>query len=176
MSLAIYINMIHRTLKIHQVVTAHHNTHLDQTSQSEQQTSPRVSPRSSSSLDLGTLGPLKLEHEPPVPRLISKSSLRRLHNCLNQQGQRRRFIEFRVEEENSVSLVRTTTDSEFENSFLPFCGALPSPSEGPSEDDCHSSSLSFSPPEPQWLPLLIARVVSSKARKVCRALKKKFSR
>lgn len=175
-SLPIYIKMIHRTLKVHQVVTAHQDETFRSEKQPSPQPSPQSSPRSSSSLDLRALGPLKLEHDPPIPRLISKSSLRRLHNCLNQQGQRRRFIEFRVEEEDAVSLVRTPTDLEYEDSFLPFCGALTPPYGRSSEDTCHSSSPSSSQPEPQWLALVIARVVSSKARKSCRALKKKFSR
>ncbi|KAI3256773.1 hypothetical protein DTO006G7_3115 [Penicillium roqueforti] len=165
-----------RTLKVHQVVTAHQDETFRSEKQPSPQPSPQSSPRSSSSLDLRALGPLKLEHDPPIPRLISKSSLRRLHNCLNQQGQRRRFIEFRVEEEDAVSLVRTPTDLEYEDSFLPFCGALTPPYGRSSEDTCHSSSPSSSQPEPQWLALVIARVVSSKARKSCRALKKKFSR
>ncbi|KAI2702415.1 hypothetical protein DTO012A7_8514 [Penicillium roqueforti] len=165
-----------RTLKVHQVVTAHQDETFRSEKQPSPQLSPQSSPRSSSSLDLRALGPLKLEHDPPIPRLISKSSLRRLHNCLNQQGQRRRFIEFRAEEEDAVSLVRTPTDLEYENSFLPFCGALPPPYARSSEDTCHSSSPLSSQPEPQWLARVIARVVSSKARKSCRALKKKFSR
>lgn len=166
-----------RTLEVHQVVTTHHNTrHPDQPSQSEQHPSPQSSHRSS--LDLGTLGPLKLEHEPPAARLLGKSSLHRLYDRISQHDPRRTLTESR-NEEDSVSLATTATDSEYENCFLPFCGALPPQSGESSATTSTSLSPSPSPPtnhEPQWLPLVVARVVSKKARKACRALKKKFSR
>ncbi|KAJ6143640.1 hypothetical protein N7471_003093 [Penicillium samsonianum] len=170
-----------RTLEVHQVVTTHRNTHHnthrhDQTSRSEQQPSPQSSRPSSP--DLRSLGPLKLEHEPPIRRVLTKASLRQLYDRINQYDRRRTFTEFRNEEDDSVSLATTATDSEYENCFLPFCGALPSPSEEYSAASSASSSPSPSPPtnhEPQWLPLLVARVVSSKTRKAYRALKKKLS-
>ncbi|KAF4769900.1 hypothetical protein N7455_006438 [Penicillium solitum] len=166
-----------RTLEFHQVATTQHSTrHPDQPSESEQHPSPQSSRRSS--LDLRALGPLKLEHEPPAARLIGKSSLRRLYDRISQHDPRRTFTEFR-NEEDSVSLATTATDSEYEHCLLPFCGALPPQSGESSATTSTSPSPSPSPPtnhEPQWLPLVVARVVSSKARKACRALKKKFSR
>ncbi|CAI7604791.1 unnamed protein product [Penicillium palitans] len=166
-----------RTLEVHQVVTTQHNTrHPDQQPQSEQHPSPQLSGRSS--LDLRTLGPLKLEHEPPAARLLGKSSLRRLYDRISQYDPRRTFTEFH-NEEDSVSLATTATDSEYENCLLPLCGALPPQSGESSATTSTSPSPSPSPPtnhEPQWLPLVVARVVSSKARKACRVLKKKFSR
>ncbi|KAJ5940924.1 hypothetical protein N7516_001092 [Penicillium verrucosum] len=166
-----------RTLEVHQVVTTHHNTHHpDQPSQSEQHQSPQSSHRSS--LDLGALAPLKLEHEPPATRLLGKSSLHRLYDRIGQHDPRQTFTEFR-NEVDSASLATTDTDSEYESCLLPFCGALPPQSGESSATASTSPSLSPSPPtnhEPQWLPLVVARVVSSKALKAYRALKKKFSR
>ncbi|KAJ5516520.1 hypothetical protein N7527_008080 [Penicillium freii] len=166
-----------RTLEVHQVVTTQHNIHHpDQSYQSAQHSSPQSSSRSS--LDLRTLGPLKLEHEPPAARLLGKSSLHRLYDRISQYDPRRTFTEFR-NEEDSVSLATTATDSEYENCLLPFCGALPPQSGESSATTSTSPSPSPSPPannEPQWLPLVVARVVSNKARKAYRALKKKFSR
>lgn len=159
------------------MVTTQHNTrHPDQPPQSEQHPSPQSSGRSS--LDLRTLDPLKLEHEPPAARLLGKSSLRRLYDRISQYDPRRTFTEFH-NEEDSVSLATTATDSEYENCLLPFCGVLPPHSGESPATTSTSPSPSPSPPtnhEPQWLPLVVARVVSSKARKACRALKKKFSR
>ncbi|KAJ5511840.1 hypothetical protein N7453_003943 [Penicillium expansum] len=166
-----------RTLEVHQVVTTHHNTHHpDHPSRSEQHQSPPSSRRSST--DLQSVGPLKLEHQPPVARLLGKSSLRRLYDRISQHDPRRTFTEFRIEKD-LISLATTATDSEYENCFLPFCGALAPQSGESSVTTSTSPSPSPSPPtshEPQWLPLVIAQVVSSKARKACRVLKKKFSR
>ncbi|KGO75256.1 hypothetical protein PITC_011090 [Penicillium italicum] len=166
-----------RTLEVHQGVTTHHNPrHPDQLSRYEQYQSPQSSRRSST--DLQNAGPLKLEHQPPVARLLDKPSLSLLYDRISHHDPMRSFIEFRIEED-LVSLATTATDSEYENSFLPFCGALPPQSGKSSAATSTSPSPSPSPPtnhEPQWLPLVVARVVSSKVRKACQALKKKFSR
>ncbi|KAG0154957.1 hypothetical protein PDIDSM_530 [Penicillium digitatum] len=164
-----------RTLEVHQVVTAHHNTHYpDQPSRSEKHPSPWSS--RCSSTDLQTQGPLKLEHQPSAARLLGKSSLGRLYDQISQHKPRRTFTEFLIEED-TISLATTATDPEYENSFLPFCGALPPQSGESSASTSTSPSPSTSPPtnhEPQWLPLVVAQVVSSKARKAYRVLKKKF--
>ncbi|CAI7615126.1 unnamed protein product [Penicillium crustosum] len=166
-----------RTLGVHQVVTTQHSTcHPDQPSESEQHPSPQSS--CCSSLDLRDIGPLKLEHETPVARIIGKSSLHRLYARISQYDPRRTFTEF-CNQEDSVSLATTATDSEYENCLLPLCEALPQQSGESSATTSTSPSSSPSPPtnhEPQWLPLVVARVVSSKARKAGRAFKKKFSR
>ncbi|KAJ5228068.1 hypothetical protein N7489_008776 [Penicillium chrysogenum] len=170
-----------RTLEVHQVMTTDHDTHNDtchhdQTSLSEQEPSSQL-PRSS--FDLQALGPLKLEHEPPFPRFLSMAGLRELYNRIGQPDRMPTLADFCNEEADSVSLTTTATDSEYENCFLPFCGALPQPSGGSPAATYTASSLSASAStnhEPQWLPLLVARVVSSKARKACQALKKKLVR
>ncbi|KAJ5588449.1 hypothetical protein N7537_011127 [Penicillium hordei] len=122
---------------------------------------------------------LKLEHKLPAARLLGKSSLRRLYDQISQHDPRRTFTEFR-NEEDSVSLATTATDSEYENCFLPSCGALPPQSGESFATTSTSPSPSPLPPtnhEPQWLPLVAARLISSKARKAYRSLKKmKFSR
>ncbi|CAG8908038.1 unnamed protein product [Penicillium egyptiacum] len=170
-------NIDPRTLEVHQVITIDHNTrHHDQPSPSQQQPSPQSSRRS---FDPQALGPLKLEHGPPFPRFLSMASLRRLYDRIGQSDRMPTFTDFCNEEEDSVSLAMTATDSEYENSFLAFCGALPPPSEESSTVMSASSSLSSSSVtnhESQWLPLVVARVVSSKARRACRAMKKRFSR
>ncbi|CAI7628827.1 unnamed protein product [Penicillium glandicola] len=160
-----------RTLELHQVVTTHHNSRPNQPSPSEQQSSPQLSRRSS--LDLRGLVPLKLEHKPPVPRVLSESSLRRLHDLISEK---RAFTKFR--NEDSVSLATIATDSEYERCFLPYCGALPQQSEESSVTAAASSPSPSSTTnhEPQWLPLVVVQVVSSKARKAYRAFKKKFPR
>ncbi|KAJ5480216.1 hypothetical protein N7530_005725 [Penicillium desertorum] len=170
-----------RTLEVHQVMTTHHDTHHDtchhdQTSLSEQPPSPQLS---RSSFDLQALGPLKLEHEPPFPVFLSMAALRELYNRIGQPDRMPTLADFCNEEADSVSLSTTATDLEYENCFLPFCGALPQPSEASPTVTSASSSLSASSStnhEPEWLPLVIARVVSSKARKACQALKNKFGR
>ncbi|KXG49108.1 uncharacterized protein PGRI_029780 [Penicillium griseofulvum] len=173
-----------RTLEIHQVevhpvVITHNITHHPyQASRSEKQPSPRLSRRSRSSLDLQTLGIMKLEHEPPVPTILSQPSLRRLHSVIAKHTPRQRFTDFYYEEGDSSSLATTVTDSEYENCLLPFCGALPQPSEKSSFTATASSPSpsSSTVKEPQWLPLVVVQVVSRKARKACRAFKRRFFR
>ncbi|KAJ6180981.1 hypothetical protein N7519_011442 [Penicillium mononematosum] len=174
-----------RTLQVHQVVTTHNDTHNDthhdtchhdQTSLSEQEPSPQLS---RSSFNLQALSPLKLEHEPPFPRFLSMAALHELYNRIGQSDRMPTLADFCNEEADSVSLTTTTTDSEYENCFLPFCGALPQPSEESPAASCAAPSLSSSSStnrDPQWLPLVVARVVSSKARKACQALKIKIAR
>ncbi|CAG8090775.1 unnamed protein product [Penicillium nalgiovense] len=167
-----------RTLGVHQVITTYHDTHRDtchhdQTSLSEQQPSPQLL---RSSFDLQALGQSKLEHEPPFPRFLSMAALRELYNRIGQSDRMPALADFCNEEADSVSLATTATDSEYENCFLPLCGALPQPFEEASHAVTSASSSpsasSSTNHDPQWLPLLVARVVSSKARKACQALKK----
>ncbi|KAJ5158259.1 uncharacterized protein N7500_007910 [Penicillium coprophilum] len=160
---------------VHRVVINHLSTHYPhQASRSEHQRLPQLPRRSS--LNFETLSPIKLEHEPPVPILRSKSSIRRLYSTIRRHAPRQRFAEFLYEEGDSGSLATTATDSEYENSFLPFCGALPRPSR---ESSIPAAASSLSPSssanhEPEWLFLIVAQLVSSKARKAFRALKKRF--
>lgn len=139
--------------------------------ESEETQSPPSSPRPS--LDyLRTNIPLNLEHEPPVFRPNpNKSSLFGLHNQISQDRQKRNRNDLSREE--TSSLASASTDSEYERCMLPFCGALPPPSEDSSTTSASSSSSTTT--EPQWLPLVVGRVLSSKARKACRVLREKLS-
>ncbi|OQE40971.1 hypothetical protein PENCOP_c005G04884 [Penicillium coprophilum] len=162
-------------VSVHRVVINHFSTHYPhQASRSKHQQLPQ-SPRRPS-LNYKTPGPVKLEHEPPVPILRSKSSIRRLYSTTRRHAPRQRFVKFLYEEGDSASLATTATDSEYEHSFLPFCGALPRPS-GDSSIPAAASSPSPSSSanhEPEWLFLIVAQFVSSKARQAFRVLKKRF--
>ncbi|KAJ5826833.1 hypothetical protein N7447_003596 [Penicillium robsamsonii] len=169
-----------KTLEIHQgkvhrvVITPHSTHHPQQASRSEQQRSPHLCRRSS--LDLRMLSPMKLEHEPPIPTLRSESSIHRLYSTVCRHAPRQTFAEFLYEEGDPGSLTSAATDSECGNCLLSYCGALPRPS-GESSIAAAASSPPPSPftsPEPGWLPLVVARVISSKARKAGRAWKKRF--
>ncbi|KAJ5188327.1 hypothetical protein N7491_004651 [Penicillium cf. griseofulvum] len=171
-----------RTLEIHQVevhpvVITHHSTHHPyQASRCEQQ--PSFQLFRCSSLDLRTLGFMKLEHEPPVPTILSEPSLRRLYSVIGKHTPRQTFANFHYKEGDSSSLATSATDSEYENCLLPFCAALAQPSEKYSGAVATSSPLPSSSAdyEPQWLPIVVVQVVSSKARKACPAFKRRFFR
>ncbi|OQE00373.1 hypothetical protein PENVUL_c053G00003 [Penicillium vulpinum] len=164
------------TLELHQVVTIDDNQHQPQPPRSGQHPSPQ--PSRHSTLNLRTLAPLKLEHENPVsaPRVITKSP-RWVYEVISQHEPRRMFTEFHYEEPDSVSLATTATDSEYERCLLPFCGALPQPTKESSAAGATSSPSpsSSSNHQPQWLPLVVVQVVSSKVRKAVRALKRRLS-
>ncbi|KAJ5382457.1 hypothetical protein N7517_000368 [Penicillium concentricum] len=173
-------SMDRRTLEIHQVkvhrvvITPNITYHPHKAFRPEQQRLPQFS--RSSSLDLRTLGPMKLEHEPPIPTLRSESSIHRLYSTIRRHAPRQTFAEFLYEEGDSASPPTTATDSEYENCLLPYCGALPRPS-GESSIAAAASSPSPSSatnPELQLLPVVVMQVVSSKTHKACRALKKRF--
>ncbi|KAJ5481933.1 hypothetical protein N7475_000745 [Penicillium sp. IBT 31633x] len=172
------------TFQLHWGTSNCHNHESDQESESEETPSPQSSPRSSLEY-LRTNFPLKLEHEPPVPRPnLSESSLFGLHNQISQAHGTPSCPDLLYEEDGD-SLTTISTDEEYERCMLPFCGALPTPSEesspSPSSPSWPSSPKSPKSPQPpptaeaQWLPLVVGRVVSSKARKACRVLKRKLS-
>ncbi|KAJ5493869.1 hypothetical protein N7463_009956 [Penicillium fimorum] len=85
-------NIDPRTLEIHQVkvhrvvITPHSTHHSHKAFRSEQQRSPQLYRRSS--LDLRTLGPMKLEHEAPIPTLRSESSIHRLYSTIRRHASR----------------------------------------------------------------------------------------
>ncbi|KAJ5793873.1 hypothetical protein N7457_000472 [Penicillium paradoxum] len=167
-----------RTFKVHQMASHRHHAESDQQESEETQSPP---PSRRPSLDyLRTNFPLQLEHEPPLSRPnLNESSLFELHNQISQDYPRERSYADLLPEEDRASVTTTSTDTEYERCMLPFCGALPPPSEGSSSTTTNASSTtSSSSPgtaEPEWLPLVLGRVISSKARKTCRALKGKLS-
>ncbi|KAJ5561655.1 hypothetical protein N7461_000416 [Penicillium sp. DV-2018c] len=159
-----------RTLKVHQVAT---DGHIEPNASSESAETPSPDSSARSSLDsLRIELPLKLELEPPFPKPTSESTLFGLHNQI-RQATRRNPSCADLWEEDTDSLAAWSTDSEYERCLLPFAGRVPSPSEESTASSSASSSvLSSASAEPQWLPLVIGRVIKTKTREACRMLKK----